>query len=207
MASIRSFLVCGLSVALLVAPRPAIGAEFVAGGHSFSDELGGFRLLSASGQGSAADPVVLVEEIDEAAPIRLVIRRQADAAGIWRRSLAPLHLVKVVVNRSVLAWGGFEVELQEIAGKPSTYGDGLSFNQFAAKPPDVSSDAFAHTNRLFEPADRILFENGFVDPDATAQFKLTITDPTPTPTFYLVQDPKLLFSRLPAAGDFASLPD
>ena len=184
-----------------------MAAEFFAGGYSFSDELGGFRLLSASGHGSATEPVVVVEEIDEAASITLVIRRHASGPGARRPSFAPLNLVKVVANRSRLAWAGFEVELQEIAGKPSTYGDGLSFNQFAAKPPDVGSDAFADSNRLFEPADRILFENGFVDPEATAQFKFTITDPTPTAMFYLVQDPKLLSAGLPMPSELVRLGD
>ena len=179
--------------------------EFFAGGYSFSDELGGFRILSASGQGSATEPVIVVEEIDEAASVTLVIRRRSGGPGGPRLSFSPLHLVKVVANRSRLAWAGFEVELQEIPGKPSTYGDGLSFNQFAARPPDVGSDAFADSNRLFEPADRILFENGFVDPEARAQFKLTITDPTPTATFYLIQDPKLLSAGLPVFRDVARL--
>jgi len=191
-------------LALLSAGR---AAEFSAGGFSFSDELGGFRLLSASGQGTVGDPLIVVEEIEHAAPITLVIRRRAQAFDLNRPIYAPLTLVKVVVNRSRIGWSGFEVELQEILGKPSTYGDGLSFHQIGPQPPEVSSDAFSDNNRLFEPHDRILFENGYVDPEARAQFKITITDPTPIAEFYLVQDPKLLSAGLPRRGTFASWDD
>jgi hypothetical protein len=175
-------------------------AEFLAGGYSFSDELGGFRLLSATGVGTPSDPVVLVEEIDEVAPVVLVIRRREPGRSGPRSGLAQLTLEKNVANRSNRIWAGFEVELQEILGKPSDYGDGLSFNQFAAQPPDVSSDSFADNNRIFEPADRIRFERGHVDPGATARFRITITDPTPVQEFYLVQDPQLLSAGLPRQG-------
>ncbi len=94
-------------------------------------------------------------------------------------------------------WAGFELELQEVLGKPSDYGDGLSFKQFAAEPPDVASDSFAKNERLFEPYDRIEFLDGHVDPDASAMFRVTITDPTPVAEYYLVQDPKLLAAGLP----------
>jgi hypothetical protein len=181
-------------------------AEFVAGDYTFSDELGGFRLLSARGAGTPGDPIVLMEEFDEAAPATLVIRRLP--GGDARRAVyEPLTLLKVVVNRSRRVWAGFEVELQEIPKKPSVYGDGLSFNQYGAAPADASSDAFAHNDRQFEPHDRILFQDGHVDPDATAQFRITITDPTPRPEFYLVQDPKLLSAALPTERSVAARVD
>ena len=173
----------------------ADAAEFSAGGYSFSDELGGFRLLSASGLGTPADPIVLAEEIDEVAAVTLVVRRLAGAEP--RVLLTQLTLVKAIANRSERVWAGFEISLQEILGRPSSYEDGLSFNQFAAQPPDVASDSFAENNRSFEPADRIRFQKGHVDPGATAHFKVTITDPTPVAKFYLVQDPQLLSASLP----------
>ena len=43
----------------------AVAAEFTAGGYVFSDELGGFRLLSASGSGTPEDPIIVVEELDQ----------------------------------------------------------------------------------------------------------------------------------------------
>ena len=179
-------------------------AELYAGGFSFSDELGGFRLLSASGRGSSSDPILLVEEIEEAVPVTLVIRRRP-RAGERPSDLIRFNLVKVVLNRSRRVWAGFELELQEVLRKPSDYDDGLSFNQVAARQPDAGSDSFSDNNRLFEPYDRILFENGFVDPDGRAEFRVTITDPTPVREFYLVQDPKLLSAGLPARSGVAAL--
>jgi hypothetical protein len=176
--------------------------EISTGGFSFSDELGGFRLISASGSGSPGDPVVVVEEIEEVAPVTLIIRRSSGSVGAPIGFLQ-LTLVKVVVNRSNRVWAGFELELQEILRRPSVYGDGLSFNQTGAAPPDVASDSFAADNRLFEPYDRIHFQNGHVDPGATVQFRLIITDPTPLREFYLVQDPKLLSVERERSTNFA----
>jgi hypothetical protein len=192
--------------AAFAAVHPCHGAELFAGGYSFSDELGGFRLVSASGKGTPDDPVVLVEEIAEVAPVTLVIRNRDPATPMMRGVQSQLNLVKQVVNRSNRVWAAFEFELQEIKGKPSVYSDGLSFKQFAAIAPDVASDSFADNDRQFEPYDRIEFRNGHVDPEATATFRVTITDPTPTPEFYLVQDPKLLAAELPHIGpSFAAL--
>ena len=177
----------------------AYAVELHAGGYSFSDELGGFVLKSASGGGTPGDPVVLVEEIEEVAPVTLVIRRRPQP-GMRREPFAQLTLIKVILNRSERVWAGFEVELQEILKEPSVYGDGLSFNQFGARPPDAGSDSFSDNNRLYEPYDRIRFENGHVNPQASARFKMTITDPTPVQEFYLVQDPQLLSAELPKRG-------
>jgi hypothetical protein len=185
---------------------PGAGAaELFAGGFSFSDELGGFRLVSASGEGTAGDPIVVVEEIEEAAPITLVIRRHLRLDDPMRPGYAPLVLEKVVINHSLRVWAGFEIELQEILKRPSVYGDGLSFNQFGAQPPDVTADSFADNERLYEPYDRIRFSNGHVDPEATVRFRFIITDPTPLVEFYLVQDPKLLSVGLPVSRSLARL--
>jgi hypothetical protein len=183
----------------------AEAGEFVAGSFSFSDELGGFRIISVSGQGTSRDPVVIVEEIEEAAPVTLVIRRHFDINDPLRPGYAPLVIEKVVINRSVRVWAGFELELQEKLRQPSVYGDGLSFNQFGAAPPDVTTDAFTDHERLYEPYDRIRFSNGHVDPDAEVRFRFIITDPTPLLEFYLVQDPKLLSASLPSTRILARL--
>lgn len=197
----------GLAASLALA-LPARAAEFMAGGYSFSDELGGFRLLSATGSGTPDDPVVISEEIFEVAPVTLVIRNLTLGNGRNGAIQAQLTLIKNVTNRTERVWAAFEMELQEILKRPSVYADGLSFKQFAALPPDVGSDSFAQNERRFEPYDRIEFLNGHVDPEATAEFRLVITDPTPRPEFYLVQDPKLLAAELPErARSFASLED
>jgi len=190
---------CGVAIVLAWAGHcsGAAAGELTTGGYTFSDELGGFRLLSATGTGKPEDPVVLTEEILDVAPVTLVIRNR----GLVGRSpfQAQLTLVKRITNRSNRVWAAFEMELQEILRKPSVYSDGLSFKQFAAAGSDVASDSFSENERDFEPYDRIQFLNGHVDPDATVMFKVTITDATPVPEYYLVQDPKLLAAELPGA--------
>lgn len=193
-----------LALAAAGGVAPALAAEVSAGGYTFSDELGGFRLLSASGKGTPDDPIVVREELLEVAPVTLVIRNRDRSHVRGTIATSELTLVKEVVNRSKRIWAGFELELQEVLGKPSNYGDGLSFKQFAAKPPDVASDAFSKNERMFEPYDRIEFQDGHVDPDAMAAFRVTITDPTPTAEYYLVQDPKLLSVGLPPLSSFAA---
>ena len=196
------FIVRSVAVAAFTAAGAAVAAaaEFFAGDYSFSDELGGFRLISATGSGTTTDPIVLVEEVPSTDPVTLVIRRQPRADGAPHPVHSQLTLVKAVVNRSNRVWAGFEVELQEILDKPSVYGDGLSFKQFAANPDDVGSDAFTMNNRRFEPYDRITFLGGSLDPGGTARFRLTITDPTPVGEFYLLQNPSLLSAERPLAG-------
>ncbi len=198
--SFASKMAAALAPAAAFLIAPAVAAEFSTGGYSFSDELGDFRLLSATGTGTADDPVVVTEELVEVAPITLVIRNRDRFRRQSAFGQSELHLVKRVVNRSERIWAGFELELQEILGKPSDYGDGLSFKQFAAEAGDVSSDVFARNQRMFEPADRIEFLDGHVDPGESAMFRVTITDPTPTAEYYLVQDPKLLSAALPQTG-------
>src|SRR4051812_42777259 len=112
------------AVIALVVSGAGRAAEFSAGGFSFSDELGGFRLLAATGSGTPGDPVVLVEEIYDVAPATLVIRNLDLVAG--RPLQTQFTLVKHVTNRSVRVWAAFEFELQEAEGKPSVYSDGLS---------------------------------------------------------------------------------
>ena len=173
---------------------------FLAGGFSFSDELGGFRILSVSGTGSSIDPVILKEEIYDTGPVVLVIRRIIpDGVTVDRRfaeTSRALTLIKVVRNGTRRIWAGFDLELQEVLDKPSIYSDGLSFNQIGASPPDVASDNFSRNVRLFEPYDRVRFHSGHVDPEKSARIKVHITDPTPERIFYLLQDPQILFAFL-----------
>lgn len=196
-------LIIGVLVGTVICPESQAGELFTRD-FSFNDKLGGFRLLSATGTGTADDPVVVVEEVHDAAPFTLVVRRQ-NWARLNRRSGVPtLTLEKVVVNRSGRVWAGFEIELQEVLNRPSGYTDGLSFNQIGARGPDVSSDSFSENNRLFEPYDRIRFQTGHVNPNATARFRITITDPTPDMEFYIVQDPQILSAGLQGGRSFAA---
>jgi hypothetical protein len=192
---------------LAIAPDRLAAAPLSTGGFTFSDELGGFRLLSVSGIGSAADPIIVEEELTGTGPVVLVIRRNAirNPADPWARNgvWTAIYLTKVVRNRSRRIWAGFELELQEELHQPSVYGDGLSFDQGRAVPVEISSDAFARNHRLFEPYDRIRFDHGSVDPDATLRLEVHITDPTPVSEFYLVQDPQILLADIGGLLKFA----
>ncbi|MDH3196106.1 MAG: hypothetical protein OEL78_07325 [Hyphomicrobiales bacterium] len=185
---------------LAMTPGGLQAAPLSTGGFTFSDELGGFRLLSVSGIGSATDPIIVEEELTGTGPVVLVIRRNVarKPADPWARNglWTAIYLTKVIRNRSRRIWAGFELELQETLHQPSIYGDGLSFDQGRAVPVEISADAFARHHRLFEPYDRIRFEDGSVDPDATLRLHVHITDPTPVGEFYLVQDPQILFAGI-----------
>ena len=185
-----------LFVALLAA-SPASATEdgvWRAGAYTFSDELGGFRILSVKGSGTKDDPAIITQEFQSASPVTLVIRilgpirpyanDPAVATGF-------LNLVVVARNASQLAWTEFEFELQERRGIPSVYGDGLSFDQRRRESDNIRSSGFAEFQRGFEPYDRLLFTHGFVDPGAEASFAFLISDFTPKRTFYLVQDPRI----------------
>ena len=188
----------GLAVSVQSAP----GEEFTAGGLHFSDELGGFRLISVTGSGSASDPIVVVEEITQVGPAVLIIRGQqmiAMADGPARKaSFVNLAVIKVVINATHRVWTGFDLELQEELRKPSPYEDGLSFDQlgsFSDEP--FVSDSFSLTRRMPEPYDRVQFYDGSVDPGAAVRFNLFITDPTPASEFYLLQEPHLIVAGVP----------
>ncbi|WP_309084075.1 hypothetical protein [Chelativorans sp.] len=181
---------------LLVGAGPADDGRWLAGGYSFSDELGGFRILGVAGTGTKGDPIVLTQELHSASAVILVIRADGPlppAAETVRAGMA-LHLRLETLNASGLAWVEFSHELQAHLGEPSTYGDGLSFDQVYGEAGTVSADTFASYDRNFEPYDRLLFTDGKVDPKETATFAMLITDLTPSYKFYLVQDPRIPFS-------------
>lgn len=165
------------------------------GPFTFSDELGGFRITAVTGTGTKVDPIVITEELLSATPVTLVIRanrpiRPYDSASDDYVT-GFTHFRFVIQNASAQAWIEFEFELQEIPGKASVFGDGLSFDQRRVEGLDVTSDSFATFNRDFEPYDRLLFQNGKVDPKKVAGFSFMITDFTPRWEFYLVQDPRI----------------
>lgn len=181
-------------LALLVGAGPGDDGRWQAGAYSFSDELGGFRIRNVTGSGTRADPAILTQELQTTAPVVLVIRVTGDVPGYAadeRSGEGFLHMEINTVNGSGLAWIEFEFELQEKLGLPSVYGDGLSFNQREIGRADIASSGFAAYETKFEPYDRLLFQEGKVDPGETVSFRLLITDLTPQPIFYLVQDPRI----------------
>jgi hypothetical protein len=194
-----------LCLGLAVSVTPARAEDFTAGGLRFSDELGGFRLISVTGSGSASDPIIVVEEITRVGPAVLTIRGQQmiamKDAPARKAAFVNLAVIKVVINGTHRAWTGFDLELQEELKKPSPYEDGLSFDQlgsFSDEP--FASDSFSLTRRMPEPYDRVQFYDGSVDPGAAVRFNLFITDPTPASVFYLLQEPLLIIARGPEAA-------
>ena len=196
----RSICIAGvLAILLALWPGTPRAAAWKAGGFIFSDELGGFRLLSVSGRGTASDPIVIVEEITEVRPVTLIIRDARDEepkdAAIPLRSFLHLAMIKVVINGTKRVWAGFDLELQQEITQPSVYGDGLSFDQMGVFTESFQSDSFAISRQVFEPYDRVRFQEGSVDPGATVRLRFFVTDPSPVPEFYLLQDPQLLMAR------------
>ena len=177
----------------------ASAASWEAAGMSFRDELGGFRLLSASGSGTPDDPIVLVEEITAIRPAILVIRsvnpRTEDGIATPSRRILTLSLVKIVINRSRLRWSGFHLELRQTRDRPSRYDDGLSFDQLEAIDSVIRSDQFDDALQRNEPIDRIEFDHGVVAPEEQAHLAFKILDVNPRPTFYLLQEPVVLLTE------------
>jgi hypothetical protein len=189
-------------MAVLLAPLlcgwgAADDGRFYAGPYSFSDELGGFRITSISGTGTMDDPIVLGEEFPSASPVTLVIRAARPIqpyAFDGNHANGFMHLRLVVHNGSGQGWVEFEFELEEELGKPSTFGDGLSFNQRKVSDEGLECDRFADFHRDYEPYDRLLFRDGHVDPRAFVTFGFLVTDFTPDMEFYVRQDPRIPFS-------------
>ena len=169
---------------------PADDGRWYAGPYSFSDELGGFRILSIRGAGTRTDPIEIGEELYSVDPITLVIRA---AKPLDRRTHArgALHLRIATLNRSRVAWIEFEFELQEIPGKASDFYDGLSFDQVNPDPSLIISDRFGGFKNNFESFDRLRFTDGHTDPRDQATFGFVVTDVTPVSEFYLLQDPRI----------------
>ena len=173
---------------------PADNAKWVSGGYIFSDERGGFKIVGISGSGSRNDPIILHQEIATSQSITLVIR-PVDAERV-RYSLGlitngALYIKLVTHNQSNLPWVGYGLELQEILHKPSIYGDGLSFDQLSRESTHIQSDRFLDHELQFEPGDRLVYTNGWVDDHHFVSLKFKITDFTPVAEFFLLQDPMI----------------
>lgn len=174
----------------------AFAGSFEAGGLLFSDELGGFRLLAASGSGTPSDPIVLIEELTSVQPAILTIRPAgalpafSSAQGIVKRSL-----IKIVTNLSARRWAGFDLELRDGGGQASVYSDGLSFDQPKSVKQPLSSDRFATSHVQDEPFDRLRFDNGHVLAEDQVRLSFNVVDLNPRPIFYLVQEPIILLTE------------
>ena len=180
------------------------------GGLSFSDELGGARLLAASGKGTVSDPVVLVEEITGAGPAVLMVRngRPGHSNVSPAVGFLSLSIVNVIANRGPWRWAGFDLELRTTPDQPSVYTDGLSFDQPQTFHRTAKADRFQQTWQEDEPFDRIRFDGGNVDPRDDLRLDFDILDANGRGVFYLVQRPIILIARndlLPPAQQVAAL--
>ena len=194
--ALAGLLAAGGAVPAAAQPVDDLG-RWHAGPYSYSDEMGGFANVGISGRGTVDDPVVLTQEFFSASPVVLVIRaekptRPFNFPGDFANGFIYMRIV--TLNNSGLPWLEFEFELQEILGQPSSFGDGLSFDQRRTDSTHISSDRYAEFSRDYEPYDRLLFRNGHTDPLETATFEFLITDFTPRWEFFLVQDPTVPFS-------------
>lgn len=156
-------------------------------GLTFSDELGGFRLVSVSGTGWADDPFVLVEEITGPEPPVLVIRGLTAAFGnrVGTHHLAGFALTKIAINATTESWTVFDMELRQVPEAHSPYFDGLSFGQGAVRR--LGSDIFPQLREVDEPFDSMQFSGGIVAPGERVAFALVVTDTSPVGEFFLLQ--------------------
>ena len=179
----------------------AAAASLSASGITFSDELGGFNIVSASGSGTLADPFVVVEEITGPQESVLLIRGLSPLFGnrIGSHHLTGFALKKIVVNRTDDVWNQFEMELRETLAHQSPYGDGLSFGQGSLVGHPFTSSTFPTVNETDEPSDSVAFRDGTVRPGETVSFSLIITDTSPVSPFMLLQQPTRIVARAPKA--------
>jgi hypothetical protein len=191
-----SLLVCTLAAA--AHSGSAAAASLSSSGITFSDELGGFKIVSAAGSGTLADPFVVVEEITGPQEPVLVIRGLSAAFGnrIGSHHLTGFALTKIVVNKTDDDWNLFEMELRETLDHQSPYGDGLSFGQGSAVGHPFTSDKFPTVNETDEPSDSVAFRDATVHPGESVSFNLVITDTSPVSPFLLLQQP----TRIVAVG-------
>lgn len=177
-----------IGVVLAAISATAAAEPMTREGITFSDELGGFRILALSGSGAVDDPFILVEEVTGDGGAVLVVRGLTGAYGnrVATRHATGFALHKIVTNSTGQDWLRYEIELREHLGASSPYEDGLSFGQASAHPPE-HSDMFASVASVDEPYDALSFVDGIVSPGETVTFTMIVTDETPQPTFLIAQ--------------------
>lgn len=177
------------------APHPGSSIQppkaWIAGVYAFSDERGGFRILSVEGMGTRSDPIVIRQQFLTIAPATLIIRaiQPRRVMRTFASAFHTLHIRLITENQSAAAWIGYEISLQEELGKPSIYGDGLSFDQLSRSERNIVSDRFLEHIVEYEPGDSLFFNNGWVDLSEEVEFNFFVLDLTPVAEFYIVQQP------------------
>ena len=171
-------------------PSPAPAQPMTVEGITFSDERGDFTIVKVTGSGRLGDPFVVVEDVTGSEPT-LVIRGLDAGFGnrIGSQHVAGFAITKIAINHTGAAWSEYRLELRTAPDVPSPYGDGLSFAQGWGHAPPVVSSGFRHVQVIDEPYDAIDFTQGRVEPDDAASFDFFVTDMTPKPEIFLLQEP------------------
>jgi len=191
---LAAFLVCGL---LWAGSAPAV--EITQEGLSFSDEGGGFTLVSVKGRGSLDDPFIVVEDVTGPRQAVLVIRGLKRIGNrIGTHHIAGIAVTKIVFNRTEDLWQNYQMELREIESRHSPYEDGLSFAQNTVIASSFTGSSFPNLQRFDEPQDTLGFSGNSVPPGESAEFSFLITDMSPVERFYLFQEPLQPVSFLPS---------
>jgi hypothetical protein len=157
----------------------------------FSDELGGFRLLSVTGTGSIADPFVIVEEIAGDRAVALLITGLTRDFGnrVGTQHVVSFAMRKIVVNRSDRVWRHYQMELREVPTRRSPYEDGLSFGQNSELGLAYVASNFPDRQRFDEPEDTLGFGGATILPGERAEFSFIVSDMSPIFKIYLFQIP------------------
>ena len=180
----------------------ASAVEITQEGLSFSDEGGGFTLLSVKGRGSLDDPYIIVEDVTGPRQAVLVIRGLKRVGNrIGTHHIAGIAVTKIVFNRSKDVWQNYQMELREIESRHSPYEDGLSFAQNTVISSSFTGSSFPNLQRFDEPQDTLGFSGKAVPPGESAQFSFLITDMSPVEKFYLFQEPLQPVSSLENPGE------
>ena len=170
---------------------PAVAESITVKGLTFSDEIGGLRLLAAWGSGSIEDPITVVEEITSTTGAVLLIRGVGPHTGnaIPTNHPAGFALRKIVTNATNQTWTFFDIELQKLLGTPSDLFDGLSFGQDAQAGRPFTSNRFGQSVSQDEPRDHVTFFDGVVAPGETVSMDFVITATGHVPELMLLQKP------------------
>jgi len=181
----------------------ALATPVTVNGLTFSEVGANVTITGGSGTGTAADPIVLSEDVT-GLDLTLSIAGLpgfGNLAGTAHN--AGFFLRKVVTNLTGQIWTSYDHELQEVLGTPSLNGDGLSFAQGAAGVRPFTSDVFTTVNEIIDPRDFINYSGGSVAPGATVSFTFVITDNSPIKLFYLRQRPNFRVGQVPEPATLA----
>ncbi len=186
----RGFFALSLAIGVVILPGQVRSGSLSSHGISFSDELGGFVLERVTGQGSVADPFVVVERMTNPDGATLVFR--ADPA-LGNRIGSPdqigFALIKVIENATGHDWSSLEVELQSKLGIPSDHTDELSFGQGSTAGRPFTASNFAQVTLIDEPFDRIEYEEGNVPVGGQVALRFVISQPASLHEAFVAQRP------------------